>query len=80
VSAAAAIPVTRQAVAKHLAILERSGLVHAEPAGREVRYVVDAEQFSRACEQVARVSRAWDARLRRIKTIAEGIQRARRDG
>jgi DNA-binding transcriptional ArsR family regulator len=72
-----ALPVTRQAVAKHLAVLERSGLVHAEPAGREVRYVVDAEQFARACAQVARVSQVWNGRLRRIKTIAEGIQRSR---
>ena len=71
------LPVTRQAVTKHLVILGRSGLVHAEPAGREVRYVVDPEQFSRACDQVARVSRAWDTRLRRIKTIAETLERAR---
>lgn len=71
------LPVTRQAVSKHLVILGRSGLVHSEPAGREVRYVVDPEQFSRACAQVARVSRAWDARLRRIKNIAETLQHAR---
>lgn len=71
------LPVTRQAVAKHLTILERSGLVHPEPVGREVRYAVDPDQFSRACAQVARVSRAWDVRLRRIKSIAERVQRSR---
>jgi ArsR family transcriptional regulator, cadmium/lead-responsive transcriptional repressor len=74
------LPVTRQAVAKHLTILERSGLVHPEPAGREVRYVVDPDQFARACAQVSRVSRVWDSRLRRIKAIAEAIQRTKEPG
>jgi ArsR family transcriptional regulator, cadmium/lead-responsive transcriptional repressor len=74
------LPVTRQAVAKHLAVLERCGLVHPHAAGREVRYAVDAEQFARACAQVAQVSRAWDGRLRRIKALAETLQRRRDDG
>jgi DNA-binding transcriptional ArsR family regulator len=72
------LPVTRQAVAKHLAILERTGLVHPEPAGREVRYVVDPDQFARACAQVSRVSRDWDGRLRRIKAIAEAIEKTKK--
>jgi hypothetical protein len=38
---------------------------------------VDAEQFARACAQVARVSQVWNGRLRRIKSIAESIQRSR---
>lgn len=74
------LPVTRQAVAKHLAILERSGLVHTQTVGREVKYTVDSDQFARACAQVANVSRAWSLRLRRIKTIAETIQRTRQKG
>jgi DNA-binding transcriptional ArsR family regulator len=74
------LPVTRQAVAKHLAILERSGLVHPEPSGREVRYVVDPDQFARACAQVSRVGRAWTGRLRHIKAIAEAIQKAKESG
>lgn len=74
------LPVTRQAVAKHLAILERSGLVHPKPAGREVRYVVDADQFARACAQVSRVSQAWAGRLRQIKAIAEAIQKTKESG
>jgi ArsR family transcriptional regulator, cadmium/lead-responsive transcriptional repressor len=71
------LPVTRQAVAKHLGILERTGLVHPEPAGREVRYVVDADQFARACAQVSRVSREWHGRLGRIKAIAEAIEKTK---
>jgi DNA-binding transcriptional ArsR family regulator len=68
------LPVTRQAVAKHLAVLERTGLVHAEPVGREVKYNVDEAQFSRARSQFDRVGRAWDARLDRIRSIAEAMQ------
>ncbi|GLW13159.1 transcriptional regulator [Microtetraspora sp. NBRC 13810] len=74
------LPVSRQAVAKHLAILERSGLVHPEHAGREVRYVVDPDQFALACAQVGRVTRAWEGRLRQIKAIAEAIQKTRNLG
>jgi DNA-binding transcriptional ArsR family regulator len=68
------VPVTRQAVTKHLAVLERAELVVSRKDGREVRYVVNEAQFARAVEQLASVGAAWDARLRRITTIAESIQ------
>lgn len=69
------LPVTRQAIAKHLGVLDRVGLVHATPAGRERRYRVDEAHLARAVAQLASVGAAWDARLRRIKRIAEAIQR-----
>lgn len=69
--------VTRQAVAKHLAVLDRAGLVRSAPAGRERRYQVDEAQLARAAAQLASVGTAWDARLRRIKRIAEAIQDTR---
>jgi predicted transcriptional regulator len=69
------LPVTRQAVAKHLAVLDRAGLVRATPAGREKRYQVDDAQLARAVAQLSSVGTAWDARLRRIKRIAETISR-----
>jgi DNA-binding transcriptional ArsR family regulator len=68
------LPVTRQAVAKHLAVLDRVGLVHATTAGRVRRYRVDDAQLGRAVAQLSSVVSAWDARLRRIKRIAEAIQ------
>lgn len=71
------LPVTRQAVAKHLAVLDRVGLVHGTPAGRERRYQVDDAQLARAAAQLATVGATWDARLRRIKKIAEAIQRSK---
>ena len=70
------LPVTRQAVAKHLGVLDRVGLVRATPAGRERRYRVDDAQLSRAVAQLSSVGSAWDARLQRIKRIAEAIERS----
>ena len=71
------LPVTRQAIAKHLAVLDRAGLVHAHSAGREKQFRVDEDQLARAVAQLADVGNAWDARLRRIKHIAETIERNR---
>ena len=68
------LPVTRQAVAKHLAVLDRAGLVHGAAAGREHRYRVDNVQLARAAEQLASVGSSWDGRLRRIARIAEEIE------
>jgi len=73
------LPITRQAVAKHLGVLERVGLVGATPAGKEKRYRVDDAQLARAVAQLASVGSAWDARLQRIKRIAETIQRTQQD-
>ena len=70
------LPVTRQAVAKHLGVLDRVGLVHGSLAGRERRYGVDEAQLARAVAQLSSVGAAWDARLNRIKRIAEAIQRS----
>ncbi|WP_431279949.1 ArsR/SmtB family transcription factor [Leifsonia poae] len=69
------LPVTRQAVSKHLTVLDRVGLIHGAPEGRERRYRVDEAQLARAVAQLAEVGATWDARLQRIKRIAEAIQR-----
>lgn len=70
------LPVTRQAVAKHLGVLDRAGLVRATPSGRERLYEVDEAQVSRAVAQLTSVGASWEARLNRIKRIAEAIQRS----
>ena len=67
------LPVTRQAVAKHLGVLGRAGLVQVIPVGRERRYGVDEAQLGRAVAQLAAVGSSWDARLQRIKRLAERI-------
>ena len=65
------LPVTRQAVAKHLAVLDRAGLVEGRRRGREVRYAVRPERLDAATQGMARVAAQWDARLAAIKRLAE---------
>lgn len=71
------VPVSRQAVTKHMAVLDRAGLVKATAVGRERRYDVDQEQLARAVAELASVQAAWDARLSRIKRLAEAIEKKR---
>ncbi|MBO3735042.1 ArsR/SmtB family transcription factor [Glycomyces niveus] len=73
------LPVTRQAVAKHLAVLDRVGLVHAATAGRERHFRVDAARLARAAAQLEQVGSSWDSRLQRIKRLAETIERQKQE-
>jgi DNA-binding transcriptional ArsR family regulator len=68
------LPVTRQAVSKHLDVLDRAGLVHATAMGREKRYRVDEVRLAHAVAQLSSVGASWNSRLRRIGKIAEAIQ------
>jgi ArsR family transcriptional regulator, cadmium/lead-responsive transcriptional repressor len=68
---AAELPVTRQAVAKHIAVLDRAGLVEARRSGREVRYTVRPERLDAATRRLTRVAAHWDERLAKIKRLAE---------
>lgn len=76
-SLSADLPVTRQAVSKHLEVLDRAGLVRRSVEGRERRYRIDERQFARAVAQLADVGDRWDRRLRRIARIAEDLERQR---
>jgi DNA-binding transcriptional ArsR family regulator len=80
---AAELPFTRQAVAKHLAILTRAGLVEAQRHGREVRYTIRAERvdaaaraLASAAEAMAAAAARWDQRLNAIKRLAEAQARS----
>jgi DNA-binding transcriptional ArsR family regulator len=68
------LPVTRQAVAKHLAVLNGVGLIAGRRRGREVRYTVRPERLDDAAEAMAQVAAQWDRRLARIKRLAEAVQ------
>lgn len=68
------LPVTRQAVAKHLTVLDRADLVAGRQHGREKRFRIEDAQLARAAAQLAEVGDAWDARLQRIKRLAEAIE------
>ena len=67
------LPVTRQAIVKHLAVLDRAGLVEKDRHGREVRYAVRSPRLDAAARSMAAVAAGWDARLLAIKQIAESI-------
>lgn len=68
---AAELPITRQAVAKHLAVLERAGLVERRRSGRELRYAVRPAQLDAATRWMSRVAAEWGDRLETIKRLAE---------
>jgi DNA-binding transcriptional ArsR family regulator len=65
------LPVTRQAVGKHLSVLERAGLVHCRRVGREARYQPDPAPLTRTAEWLTVLAREWDERLDRIRALAE---------
>ena len=71
-----AVPFTRQAVAKHLAVLEQAGLVTRSREGREVRFRVDPGRLDEATRALARQASEWDRRLLAIKRLAETAHRA----
>ena len=60
---AAQLPVTRQAVSKHLAALAHAGLVEPARAGRETRYRLTPAPLADATAWIARVGAVWDERL-----------------
>jgi len=68
---AAELPVTRQAVAQHLAVLESVDLVSSARAGRERRYTVHVEPLTAAARWMNQVAAQWDGRLATIKALAE---------
>jgi DNA-binding transcriptional ArsR family regulator len=60
---AAELPITRQAVVKHLEALRDAELVSSARAGREVRYTVTPEPLADAVGWIADVGAQWDSRL-----------------
>lgn len=68
---AAAFPVSRQAVMKHLRILSRAGLVASSNHGREVRYSVEPRALRTVARQLEQVASNWDKRLTALKSMVE---------
>jgi DNA-binding transcriptional ArsR family regulator len=65
------VPFSRQAVSKHLVVLERAGLVSRRKQGREVLYQVDDDRLDQATKAMADLAARWDRRLSTIKKLAE---------
>ncbi len=72
------MPVSRQAISKHLLLLQRVGLIDSRRQGREVRYEVREQRLAEATSALAEVADRWDHRLRAIKRLAEQSHAARR--
>jgi DNA-binding transcriptional ArsR family regulator len=69
----AALPISRQAIAKHLAALGEAGLIERSPdAGREVRYRLRPGALRPASDWIDATAAAWDERLERLKGSVEG--------
>ena len=64
------LPVTRQAVAKHLAVLQGAGLVRPRKEGRENRYTATTAPLAAAERWLADAGRDWDDRLARLAARA----------
>jgi DNA-binding transcriptional ArsR family regulator len=75
---AARLPVTRQAVAKHLAVLHEAGLVQPTRSGRENRFAASTAPLAEAERWLAETGAAWDDRLQRLTALAGA--RSRRQG
>jgi DNA-binding transcriptional ArsR family regulator len=69
---ASQLPVSRQAVSKHLKALGDAGLVSASRAGRETRYRLTPAALAEAIAWMERVGTQWDARLTRLRRHLEG--------
>ncbi|MCP9953262.1 ArsR/SmtB family transcription factor [Actinomadura madurae] len=65
------LPVSRQAVVKHLAVLDAAELVTCSRVGREVRYAVRPAALNATARWMAALAADWDRRLANIKRIAE---------
>jgi DNA-binding transcriptional ArsR family regulator len=65
------VPFSRQAVSKHLVVLEQAGLVSRSKQGREVLYHVEADRLDQATRAMAELAAQWDRRLGTIKQLAE---------
>lgn len=68
---AAQAPVSRQAVARHLAVLRESRLVTSHRAGKEVLFSVRPDQFAATASWMTMLAETWQQRLQLLKQRAE---------
>jgi DNA-binding transcriptional ArsR family regulator len=65
------LPVSRQAIVKHLEVLRGAGLVEAETVGRELVHRALGSSLSSLARDLDRLAAVWDRRLGDIKRLAE---------
>ena len=66
------LPVSRQAITKHLSALSEAGLVSSEREGREKRYHLTPAPFQDAVSWMAEVGAGWDGRLQALRRYVQG--------
>ena len=76
---ATTLPVSRQAIAKHLAVLHAAGLVAPERAGRELRFAATPGPMLEAGRWLDHTGAAWDGRLARLAARVRDGARGRDD-
>jgi ArsR family transcriptional regulator, cadmium/lead-responsive transcriptional repressor len=70
------LPVTRQAVSKHLTVLDRVGLVSSRRQGRETHYQVNFARLDEATASLISLANGWERRLLKLKRLAEATHAA----
>lgn len=68
---AAALPISRQAVAKHLVLLREAGLVSSRRSGREALFELDPRPLADAAAWLGAVGTEWERSLGRLRTLLE---------
>src|SRR5918995_3710917 len=63
------LPVTRQAIVKHLVVLSRAGLVTGQRTGQEVRYALVQEPLNEVSTWITEIGSRWDERLARLRQV-----------
>jgi DNA-binding transcriptional ArsR family regulator len=71
---------TRQAIAKHLQVLEEAGLVTHEKQGREVLYALDSRRLDDAQAFLEGISEGWDRAIARLRRVVEEAPRGTHEG
>ena len=65
------LPISRQAVAKHLGVLNQAGLVSSHRSGREAQFELDAQPLAEAVAWLSAVGGEWDQGLGRLRRLLE---------
>jgi DNA-binding transcriptional ArsR family regulator len=66
--------ISRQAITKHLRILEEAGLVKSDRVGRDRAWRIEPHQLARTRDYLERISAQWDARIERLRAFVEDKQ------
>lgn len=65
------LALTRQAITKHLQVLQHAGIVNSRRVGRESRFIIQPESITQAKDYLTRVSDQWDDSIARLRETVE---------